>query len=199
MRTLLILGGDSIGRSALKDLEPTDELLVVIDKSTSIKRVTRLILKGRLALFVVIKMLFCECKRPVSRVSFSNFPTIKTNTDLLDIIQNYEPERVVLFRAGLVINTKVISKGIPLMNIHCAIVPKYGGLGSIQRAIKDRAISQNATLHRVTETIDDGEVFDLEPYELELNKSYCFNENKAYRAGLRLLSRTIGHLGKDTD
>ena len=199
MKTLLILGGDSIGRSALKDLKQTNELLVAIDKSTSIKRVTRLILKRRLALFIVIKMLFCEFKRPVPRVSFSNFPIIKTNTDLLDIIQNYEPERVVLFRAGLVINTKVISKGIPLMNIHCAIVPKYGGLGSIHRAIKDRAISQNATLHQVTETIDNGEVFDFEPYELDLNKSYCFNENKAYRAGLRLLSRTIGPLGKDTD
>lgn len=77
------------------------------------------------------------------------------------------------------------------MNIHCAKVPEYGGLGSIERAIKNRALEQYATLHQVTTTIDKGEIFDLEPFYLDAQKSYCFNENTAYEAGLRLLSRTV--------
>ena len=199
MKTLLILGGDCIARSVVKHLEPRNDLLVVIDQSTSLKRVARLIWTRRLALSVVMKMLFCECKRSAPSTSMLNFPTIKNNGHLLDIIYENKPERIVLFRAGLVISKEVISRGIPLMNIHCAKVPEYGGLGSIHRAIKESATSQNATLHQVTKTIDGGQVFDLEPYELDLNKSYCFNENTAYQAGLRLLLKTTGYQAEDAN
>jgi len=190
---MLILGGDRIAQNALVSLNESDSLVIVIDRSTSIKRVAKLIRKKRLSLFLALKMFLCEFRRPSADIASDSFPSITNNKDLLVLLNKYKPERIVLFRAGLVINKDVISQGIPLLNIHCAKVPEYGGLGSINRALKDNALEQNATLHQVTTTIDEGQVFDLELFRLDPSKSYCHNEDVAYQAGLKLLYRTIGN------
>ena len=65
------------------------------------------------------------------------------------------------------------------------------GLGSINRALNDCAFEQNASLHQVTSTIDKGLVIDVEPFLLNGEKSYCYNENIAYQAGLRLLCEQL--------
>ena len=190
---MLILGADHIAQMALVRLKKSDALVIAIDRSTNIKRVVKLIWKKRLRLNLVFKMLLCEFKRVSTVAPSFEFPRIANNKDLLALLNKHKPERVVLFRAGLLINEDVISQGIPLLNIHCANVPEYGGLGSIDRALKDNALEQNATLHQVTTTIDEGQVFDLEPFHLDISKCYCHNEDVAYQAGLKLLFRTIGN------
>lgn len=192
MKTMLVFGADRIAQQALASLEPVDSTLVfVIDKSTSTKRLAKLIWRRRLSIRLVIKMLICELRR--KRIDVSKFPlnAIRNNNDLLNLMDAHRPGRVILFRAGLVINKEIISRGIPLLNIHCANVPKYGGLGSIERALCDNAIHQNATLHQVTTAIDKGDIFDVEPYDLDKGKPYCYNENIAYFAGIRLLLRSV--------
>ena len=192
MKTLLILGGDKIARDALGTITASNNLMVAIDNSTSLGRVVRLIAKRRIGLLLIIKMILCELIRTDPKISVKDFASIKNNSDVLRIIDEFKPQRIYLFRAGLVISREVIDRGIPLMNIHCAKIPEYGGLGSIARAIKDKAVEQHATLHQVTTTIDRGDVLDLEPFYLDPRKTYCFNENVAYQAGLRLLTRTVG-------
>lgn len=193
MKTMLILGGDRIAKKALESLKKSDSLIVVIDRSTGIKRVAKLIWGKRLSLVLILKMIICDFRRGFSVVSSVSYPGIANNKDLLVLLNKHKPDRVVLFRAGLVINKEVISQGVPLLNIHCAKVPEYGGLGSIDRALKDGAFEQNASLHQVTTTIDEGQVFDLEPFRLISSISYCQNEDIAYQAGLKLLYRTIGN------
>jgi folate-dependent phosphoribosylglycinamide formyltransferase PurN len=97
----------------------------------------------------------------------------------------------VLFRAGLIVGPAVLSTGVPVMNIHCARIPEYGGIGSIDRALRDGAYSQCATLHQVTTRIDEGEVHATEPYQLDPADGYCSNEDRAYDAGIRLLKRVL--------
>jgi asparagine synthetase B (glutamine-hydrolysing) len=53
------------------------------------------------------------------------------------------------------------------------------------------AYEQEATLHKVTEKIDEGEVIDTEKFTLNPNVSYCENETISYNAGIRLLKRTV--------
>lgn len=191
MKTLLILGNDRISVRALTQLETRDPMLhIAKDESNSLRRLFRLIARGRLSLPLVFRMALCELKRePKSQANC--FDVIKSNRDLLDLIERVKPDRVMLFRAGLIIGPAVIDQGLPILNIHCADIPKYGGLGSIWKALEEGAIHQAACLHQVTTTIDEGEVFDREPYLLNLSKTYCWNENTAYEAGIRLLQRNI--------
>ena len=76
-----------------------------------------------------------------------------------------------------------------ILNIHCAKIPEYGGIGVLDRALNDKAYNQEATLHIITERIDEGEVITVEPYKLQESLSYRENENIAYDAGIKLFNR----------
>ena len=75
-------------------------------------------------------------------------------------------------------------------------MPKFGGIGSIQKALKEREFNQYASLHIVNETIDKGRVLDKEKYFLSPNNCYCRNEEIAYKAAIKLLLRTLVKLKK---
>jgi len=192
INTMLIVGDDKIAAKALEKIEKSSKaLLIVKDKSTNVTRVLRLLIKKRMSTILLWKMVRCELKRKKMNDTLPINNKILNNRELIDIIDQYSPARIVLFRAGLLINKEVISKGVPLMNIHCAKIPEYGGLGSIHCALKDKAYKQCATLHQVTVSIDSGEIYDIEPYILNPEFSYCQNETIAYDAGIRLLQRTL--------
>ena len=116
----------------------------------------------------------------------NKFESIANNIELLGIIRRYDIKKIVIFRGGLIVNKKILGLGIEVLNIHCAKLPEYGGIGVIGRALKDKAYQQEATLHKIVTRIDGGEVLSTEPYTLMPNRSYLFNENIAYDAGIRL-------------
>lgn len=191
MKTILVLGSDRIAQKAyeLSSLSDND-VYVVRDASTNSKRIRRVVVKRRMKLSLLIKMAFCELRRKKKNEASSD-ALVRKNGDLLRIIEQFNPERVVLFRAGLIINSKVLAAGVPILNIHCASIPGYGGLGAIAKALDERALHQSATLHRVTSSIDSGDILATEPYVLDPSLSYCANEDEAYRAGLCLLEKVL--------
>jgi len=196
MKTLLIVGNDKVSGLALESLKGLGgEVYIAVDKSARIKRLVTLIYKGRIDFFLAVKMIFCELSRKGCAPS-KELNEIKSNDELVALMRSWQPGRVILFRAGLIINRCVIDMGVPIMNIHCADIPTYGGLGSIFRAISDGRFEQFACLHLVTETIDGGLVVNREPYSMDPEKSYCSNENVAYDAGIRLLKRTVAEKKK---
>jgi folate-dependent phosphoribosylglycinamide formyltransferase PurN len=117
--------------------------------------------------------------------------TIKTNQDLLDAIRRFRPRLVFLFRAGLIVNSRVIAEGADILNFHCASIHTHGGLASIRRALDERVFEQTVTLHRVTTSIDDGEILAVQPYLLDPAKSYFWNEQTAYSTGIAFASRVL--------
>ena len=192
INTFLILSSDRLSQQAKTFLNLNDRsVMILIDKSNKIKRIFKLVFRRRLSVALILKMLLCELRRPRENFSSPDSTQIFNNYDLLLLIKKYKPQRIILFRTGLIINSKVIASGIPLLNIHCARLPDYSGLGAIAKAIKENANNQCATLHEVTTSIDKGKVLDVEPYLINQFSSYCENEMEAYRAGINLLSRTL--------
>jgi len=189
---VLIVGDDKVGRKLISRLESAGcNVSIYVDRSTTPGRVVGLLRRRRLTLRYFFKMVLAELTR--RDVSTRDYPAIHLNADLLEVIGNECPDAVYLFRAGLVIERSVIDAGVPLLNVHCADVPAYGGLAAIPRAIDDGAWSQHATLHRVVERIDGGEVIRTEPFEMRKENSYRENEDIAYDAGIRLLLDELCH------
>ena len=116
---------------------------------------------------------------------------ISQNSELLKIITDLKPERLLLYRCGLIINKNILKTGIPILNFHAAKIPDYGGIGSINKALLDKVYNQFASLHQVTEHIDRGKLIDIENYVLNPQSSYTENEGIAYAASLRLLIRNF--------
>ena len=112
---------------------------------------------------------------------------IRNPRELLQTIRDIGAQRVYLFRAGLIIPRGILTSAADILNVHCASLPGYGGLGSIRRALEDEAWEQEATLHRVQASIDCGEVLRTVGYRLDPRLPYGQNEDLAYEAGIQLL------------
>ena len=192
---LLIIGSDKIGRKCVFNLNQHgvdfNRVYTIVDRSTNIKRVLNLVVNGRISLQCLFKMAMADLIR-------KNYPEFKFNSDInnnnevYNLLKNIPFDSVYLFRAGLIINKKVLSLGGRFFNVHCASIPEYAGLCSIYRALKDGAYFQKACMHVVTTTIDDpSRIVDYEPYELDPMKSYSINEDAAYDAGIKLLARAL--------
>lgn len=194
MSTIVILGNDKIGGKAYGEINSIRGIEIFIDRSTSIKRILTLIKKNKLSILLAVKMGLSELMRSGEKPK-SDLLEIKNNHDLLEIIKTFEPSRLVLFRAGLIIDKSVIDTGVKILNIHAARVPDYGGIGSIQRALRDESFEQCASLHIVTSKIDDGEVVDTEDFILDPQSSYFQNESIAYQAAIKLLIRSLQSSG----
>ena len=190
MKNLIIIGNDKIAGGISEQVSKLGSCIVYVDKSTNISRVIKLIKKRVISPALLVKMIACETLRKGERPS-AKLPSIHKNEDLLSAITTHNPDRLILFRAGLIVNSSVIAAGVPVLNIHAAIVPDYGGIGSIERAINSKAYAQHASLHVVTTRIDEGEVIDRVEYQLDPELSYFQNEEVAYRAAQQLLLKAI--------
>jgi methionyl-tRNA formyltransferase len=166
-------------------LEPAPHLLVLLDVSSGWKRVFRLLRKKRISPSLLWKMGWAEFRREDRRIQ--DFGRIRNSRELLQTIRETGAQRVYLFRAGLIIPEGILTSGAEILNVHCASLPRYGGLGSIRRALEDKTWDQEATLHRVEASIDSGEVLRTVKYSLDPRRSYGQNEDLAYEAGIHLL------------
>ena len=189
MRTLLVVGDDFFGRMLLRRLGPRPGLITAFDTSPTLTRAFRAVRRGSLKPRSLWGMALAGLGRRPPDVRADCL--VRDNAGLLEAIRDEAVERVVLFRAGLIIDRTVLAEGIPVFNIHCARLADFPGLGAIHRALTDGAYRQAATLYRVTERIDDGEIVDTEPYHLDPASAYGANEAAAYEAGMRLAQRFL--------
>ncbi|MCB1859538.1 MAG: hypothetical protein KDI63_14775 [Gammaproteobacteria bacterium] len=185
-KTLLVVSDDKIVNLLFSNFVSDDNIILVKDKSSSLKRIIKLIRKGSLPILAVLKMAIAEFMRPNSKPQLQ-FLVIKSSSELLSLYDKYLPERIILFRAGLIVKRDQFPQELELLNVHCASLPAYGGLASIYRALNNGDYNQKATLHRVTNVIDGGEVLNELPYQMEPSNSYRRNEDIAYETGYELL------------
>lgn len=193
-KILVLVSPDKLGRFLLSKAPQNQKIIYAYDQSSNYKRLFKIIIKRILKIRTVFLMLCAEFSR--EKIAILNDPTeiIHNNIDLRKLIKKENITTVYLFRAGLIISKVTLKEQVDFLNIHCAKIPEYGGIGVLDRALRDKAFKQEATLHVVTETIDSGHVISVEPYVMSPQNSYQQNEDIAYRAGANLL---IKHLLKD--
>ncbi len=192
MKSAVLIGDDKLGRRLIQRLESVNDTTIVIDQTQSLSRVYRLLRRRSLSLRSLLQMGWADWGRQDTKISGS-YPSISSNQELLEFLESRQISRLFLFRAGLIIGRKLLDADVVLVNVHCARLPDYGGIGVISRALKDRAFNQEATAHIVTENIDRGEIVATRPYQLSLDHSYQENEDRAYLAGIELLTSLLAH------
>jgi folate-dependent phosphoribosylglycinamide formyltransferase PurN len=190
-KILVLVSPDKLGRFFLSKAPQDHKIIYAYDQSSNHKRLFKLIIKRILKVRTVFLMLWADFFR--EKIAISNYPTetIYNNTDLRELIKKENITTVYLFRAGLIISKVTLKEQVEFLNIHCAKIPQYGGIGVLDRALRDKAFKQEATLHVVTETIDGGRVISVEPYIMSPQNSYQQNEDIAYRAGADLLVKNL--------
>lgn len=194
MKTIVLVGNDKIGRKLVSKIHYNTDINIFLDNSSSLSRLYKLLIRRRIGIKPLLLMALAELMR--KDVVIPNFPRISNNADLVRICKEYKIKRLFLFRAGLIISKELLGLGIDVFNVHCALISKYGGLASIYRALINNDFEQCATLHRVTDKIDQGEIIKTLPYRLDSSLSYKGNEDIAYEAGINLLRSFLADLQK---
>ena len=188
MKLVLVVGNDKIGRRCIQQLPKSKNVTILLDSCTDVGRVVTLLRKGSLSIRALLSMTWANLIRKETKLE-QQYSQLKSNADLLRYIDG--DTTILLFRAGLIVTQDTIDKAKDVFNVHCASIPEFGGIASIHRAIVAGAFSQNATLHKVTIRIDEGEVVDVEPYLMSKRNNYFLNEEIAYEAGLTLINKIL--------
>jgi len=190
-KILLIAGNDKLGRKLIVRMEGRFPVHFAINPSNSIKRIRNLIFKWRaLSLRALVNISFAELTRRDYKIK--PMEVVRNNGEILALIKKLGITEVYIFRIGIIINKKLLSSGVDFYNVHCARLPDYRGLGQVYRIYEDRAFDQVATLHRVVEKIDAGEIIETRHYKMRHDLPYRKNEEIAYEAGMDLLISFIG-------
>jgi len=187
MKTVLIIGDDKLGHKAIVAMGP--DVQIYLNRSSSPARILKLVLKGTLSVKDFLIMAWAEyCRRGTQ---IPDLPVLKSNRDVIDMLKREKPDRVICFRAGLIIGRATLEYPPQFLNLHYADLPEWGGLGSIPRALRAGAFEQNACLHVMVPEIDGGEVLERQPYRIDPKLPYKDNEMRGFAAGLMLLQNVI--------
>lgn len=188
MTVIIVVSDDHWGARAEQIAVAHPSVVVTVDRSGGLGRSLRLVLRRSIPFRAAITMWMAQRRWPSTRPISSL--AVKNNSELRACAHKNNARDIVLFRAGLIISDKTL-ESFYVRNIHCAKLAGYGGLAALYRALRDRFYQQEATLHLVTDRIDEGDILDIEPFELVAKATYAENETFAYEAGLRLLARTL--------
>ena len=80
-------------------------------------------------------------------------------SQLLKILKRYDLDLICLAGFMKILSGSFIKKfSKPILNVHPSLLPKYKGLNTHVRAIKNKDIFTGATIHKVTEKLDSGKI-----------------------------------------
>jgi len=134
-----------------------------------------------------IKFYVNNCK---NKINFEN--------QLLKLLDMFEIELICL--AGFM---KILSKSFikkfnnPILNIHPSLLPKFKGLNTHKRVIKNNEKYSGSTVHLVTSKLDSGKIILQKKIKISKSDNFKILENKILKIEHKLYPEAIiKHLSK---
>ncbi len=96
-------------------------------------------------------------KIKIYSIKFKNKSSFEKNS--LKLLKKYNIDLLCLAGFMKILSGNFIKKfSRPILNIHPSLLPKYKGLNTHERAIKNKDKFAGASIHKVTEKLDSGKV-----------------------------------------
>jgi|688.fasta_scaffold260177_2 methionyl-tRNA formyltransferase len=191
-KVIIITGNKFILRN-LRDYQFRNTM-IIYDNSSKFNRILRLLRNRKLNTRNIIMMYFAQIDKNSHKRINNQFTRIKSELEFVKIVDSYQPSHIISIHCGIIFHTSLYSQKILMLNIHCASLPQYPGLGAIINAISDKKGVQNVTMHKITNKIDSGEILKTKNFELNLTESYKMNYQKSILAGIELLGEYMTEL-----
>jgi len=192
-KVIIITGNKLIAKNLEKNYRFRNTM-IIYDNSSKFARGFKLLKNRKLSTFNVIKMYLAQFDRNSHKRISNGVTRIKNELEFVKIIDSYQPSHVISFHCGMIFHTSLYSQKILMLNIHCASLPQYPGIGAIINAISDKSVIQNATMHKIISKIDYGETVKTKSFKLNFSKSYKANYQKSISVGIDLLREYMSEL-----
>ena len=127
-----------------------------------------------------------------SQVKIKTHKTIRTDKRILRILNQKEIKLICL--AGFM---KILSKNFikkfkgKIINIHPSLLPKYKGMNTFQRILKNKDKISGCTVHYVNNKLDSGKIINRKTFEVSNNDTVKTLKKKTQRLEYRAFSEAI--------
>tara|TARA_Y100000310_G_C20555656_1_gene750370 strand:- start:590 stop:1123 length:534 start_codon:yes stop_codon:yes gene_type:complete len=167
-----------------------------------------LCLKSLIEKRYVIKHLFTHKYEPNSEIvrdDYQDFVSLARENNIplhvvnkgeeYDIIKNEDFDFIVscCYRHILPKEVLILPKIMPL-NLHYSLLPKYKGEKPLQRALKNKEQETGMTIHKMVETVDEGEIISQARIKIDEGDTVENLYQKLYKVTPRLLIDTLKKL-----
>ena len=90
-----------------------------------------------------------------------------------------------------IISNKIINKfDKKIINIHPSLLPKFKGLNTTQRVLKNNEKKTGCTVHYVNNKLDDGDIIVKKIFYINSNDNEITLKKKTQKLGIQSLSRS---------
>ena len=113
----------------------------------------------------------------------------------LKLLKKHKIDLICLAGFMKILSKKFIKKfSKPILNIHPSLLPKYKGLNTHNRAIKNREKYSGATVHIVNEKLDSGKIILQEKVKISKLEKEKTLEKKVLKIEHKIYSKAINKL-----
>ena len=113
---------------------------------------------------------------------FINASLKKSENDILLYLKNYRISFICLAGYMKIISKKIVSQyKNKIINIHPSLLPKYKGLNTYSRIIKNKERKTGCTVHFVNDKLDEGDIILKKKFYIESNDDELTLKKKTQR------------------
>ena len=118
--------------------------------------------------------------------------------DLLDFLAKQSPDIVVLAGYMKIIPANIVKEyKSKIINIHPSLLPKYPGLNTYNKVLKNKDQFHGATVHFVTETLDGGPIILQGKFQISEKITLADLESLTHRIEYKIFPIVIGWIAND--
>src|SRR5215471_8451992 len=118
--------------------------------------------------------------------------------ELLDIVRGDRPDVVALCGFMRLLKGRTLERiGVPVLNVHPSLLPKFRGLNAQRQAIEAGASVTGATVHRVDAGMDTGDILLQESLSIEPGETAETLAARLLPLEHRLYVQAIQHLQEE--
>ena len=118
--------------------------------------------------------------------------------DLLDFLAKQAPDIVVLAGYMKIIPANIVKEyKSKIINIHPSLLPKYPGLNTYNKVLKNKDQFHGATVHFVTETLDGGPIILQGKFQISEKITLADLESLTHRIEYKIFPIVIGWIAND--
>jgi hypothetical protein len=207
LRILIVSNCDGLARLVTRNFRFKNvEIVGVIRSNPSFKKKISILSKAikkkslKYALYLQFEMLLAGYHQLLSKIfdidnlTGKNINTLQTSNfhsiKVVDFAKKSKAELILSIRPALIFPAKTITELPPIVNLHCSLLPSFGGIGSVLQALSAGKDKLGISFHLVeSEKIDDGIVVHQSCININKKKSVYWHTYKLYQQAGKILQR----------
>ena len=94
------------------------------------------------------------------------------NSNLINFLSKYKPDLIILAGYMKILPDDIVNKYVDkIINIHPSLLPKYPGLNTYEKVLKNNDLYHGVTIHYVNTTLDGGPIILQGKFKIRKNLS----------------------------